>query len=191
MSLQEEDVRKLLKRTSAHQHKKDGSGNGDEQEQPALLIQVCLESMNKDTCSPGIPTSTTPLLSTNQESTGLRQNMRTLQQEKFLEPNLFFKDAYSVTKDIGLENFQDPDRNSDYSTKTKGALKALHKILAAKIPPTLKLDPYGKCVRLRIYQTGCKGGGKHTDNLRPGAMSMCLLTRSHIFSGILVCRQRR
>ena len=90
MSLQKEDVRKLLKRTSAHQHKKDGSGNGDGQEQQALLIQLCLESMNKDTCSPGIPTSTTPLLSTNQESTGLRQNMRTLQQEKFLKQKISF-----------------------------------------------------------------------------------------------------
>ena len=120
------------------------------------MIQLCLESMNKDTCSPGIPNSTTPLLFTDQESTCLRQEMRTLQQEKFLEPNLFFKEANSVTKDIGLENFQDPDRNPDYSTKTKSALKALYKILAAKIPPTLKLDPYGCCIRLRIYQTDCK-----------------------------------
>ena len=86
--------------------------------------------MNKGTSSPGIPASTTPLLFTDQERADIRQNMlRTLQEEEFLEPNLFFKEANSTTKDIGLNTLQDPDRNSDNSTKTKGALTALYKIL--------------------------------------------------------------
>ena len=96
MSLTDADVQKSLKRTTANQHKKDSNGNGG-QEQQALRIQLCRESMNKGTSSTGIPTSTTPLPFTAQESAGIRQNMRILQEEKFLEQNLFFKDANSLT----------------------------------------------------------------------------------------------
>ena len=53
MSLESDAVvRKLLKRTTPNQHKKDSSGYGDgQEEQQALLIQLCRESMNKGTSS--------------------------------------------------------------------------------------------------------------------------------------------
>ena len=72
--------------------------------------------------------------------------------------NLFFKEANSVIKDIGLQTFSNSDPDTRYTTKTKGALSILYTLLSSKLQKTgLEFDPCcGMCVRLRMYLKDCK-----------------------------------
>ena len=96
-------------------------------------------------------------------------NLQILHKEGVLKENHFFNEMNSVTVDLSLESFRNPE-TTDYSPKAKEALRAIHKISIPLSPNTLELDKFDKCVRLRLYLPGGMGGKPHNDALRPGEL---------------------
>ena len=155
--------KKRLKRTTG----KDG-GQHANQERRALQYRLLLESVINDKPTHGIPTSTENLADENNRKC-LMDNLEILHKEGVLKKNPYFNEMNSVSVDLGEKSFRNPDL-TDYSPKAKEALRAIYTISNPLLPNTLELDKFDKCVRLRLYLPGGKGGKPHNDALRPGEL---------------------
>ena len=155
--------KKRLKRSSG----KDG-GQHANQERRALQYRLLLESVMNDKPTHGIPTSTENLAD-EKDRKCLMDNLHILHKEGVLKKNPYFKEMNSVTVDLSWKSFSNPE-TTDYSSEAKEALRAIYKISIPLLPDTLELDKFDKCVRLRLYLKGGKGGKPHNDALRPGEL---------------------
>ena len=155
--------KKRLKRTNGN-----FGGQHANQERRALKYRLLHESVINDKPTHGIPTSTENLADENNRKC-LMDNLEILHKEGVLKKNHFFNEMNSVTVDLGLESFRNPE-TTDYSPKAKEALRAIYTISNPLLPNTLELDKFDKCVRLRLYQKDGLGGKPHNDALRPGKL---------------------
>ena len=139
------------------------------QERTALKYRLLHESVINDKPTHGIPTSTKNLLADENDRKCLMDNLEILHEEGVLKKNPYFNEMNSVSVDLGEKSFSNPE-TTDYSPKAKEALRAIYTISNPLLPNTLELDKQDKCVRLRLYLPGGKGGKPHNDALRPGEL---------------------
>ena len=144
--------KKRLKRTNG----KDG-GQHANQERRALRLRLLHESVINNTPTHGIPTSTENLADEKNRKC-LMDNLKILHKEGVLKKNPYFKEMNSVSVDLGEKSFRNHPETTDYSSEAKKALRAIYKISIPLLPNTLELDKQDKCVRLRLYLKGGKGG---------------------------------